>query len=565
MKHYNFCKKTLAMGLILSMAGSMLYGCGSKDSGSDKAAGGKADLTAAGTYPIVKKGKLKLSAFTVSKPNIEDFETNDFTKFLEKKTGIKISFQTGGRDDWSDKLNMILQSDDYPDIIFGANPDTAKYGVKEGIFLPLDKYINKKNCPNYIKGMKPYGLDLTRESDGKIYSMACVDDCYHLNYSRKMWVNRHYLDEMGVDVPKTTEEFVNVCKKFMKYKPDGVAVAGAEKGWSTRVQDFLIDAFTFMPSTSETFGTADTIALNKDTGKMECIATNDAFKQAMKYINSLYNTGAIYDGDFTQTEEQMKSLINQPDEPVLFFTTGALSNIIDPASDNERYRHYESMAPLAGPDGKAVAWSFPTSGVSPASFVVTDKCKNPEAAVRWADFFYNDYGYLCEKFGADEGKDWVMKPQGKKGVDGKPAVFEALSNYSAEAQNHDWQDVGLHIGSSEFMLGQAIPDGTDPYSPEGIEKLLYEATKKNYEPYAKNTNYINLDQLKVTDEEKESVSTIGVEIGKIIEEDSVAFMSGSKNIDKTWDSYVKALNQAGLKKLIKLYQKAYDRQENNGK
>ena len=54
-----------------------------------------------------------------------------------------MEFVTGGRDDWQDKLTMLLQSDDYPDMIFGVAPDIAKYGVDEGIFLPLDEYINE--------------------------------------------------------------------------------------------------------------------------------------------------------------------------------------------------------------------------------------------------------------------------------------------------------------------------------------------------------------------------------------------------------------------------------------
>lgn len=31
---------------------------------------------------------------------MEDFATNDFTKYMEEKAGIHMSFVTGGRDDW---------------------------------------------------------------------------------------------------------------------------------------------------------------------------------------------------------------------------------------------------------------------------------------------------------------------------------------------------------------------------------------------------------------------------------------------------------------------------------
>ncbi|MFQ9396366.1 MAG: hypothetical protein ACLR2E_23020 [Lachnospiraceae bacterium] len=78
----------------------------------------------------MKDGTLEFDCFTMSMPNVEDLQTNDFTKYMEEKTGIKMNFLTGGRDDWSDKLNLMLQSNDYPDVILGVSPDLAKYGVK---------------------------------------------------------------------------------------------------------------------------------------------------------------------------------------------------------------------------------------------------------------------------------------------------------------------------------------------------------------------------------------------------------------------------------------------------
>ena len=86
----------------------------------------------------------------------------------------------------------------------------------------------------------------------------------------------------------------------------------------------LIDAFVLMPNTSYTTSQKDTIALNTDTNEIECVATDDRYKEAMKWIKSLYDLGAIYDGDFTQTAEQLKTLVNQADEPVLFFTAGTI-------------------------------------------------------------------------------------------------------------------------------------------------------------------------------------------------------------------------------------------------
>lgn len=565
-------KKIVSLGLVGMLSIGMLAGCGGGggdnngggDSGSKSGGGdGGVKLTEPGTYPIVE-GDLELSMFTMSMPNVEDFATNDFTKFMEEKTGIKMSFYTGGRDDWEEKLNMLLQSDDYPDIILGVSPNVAKYGVKEGIFIPLDDYLTEDIVPNYLKVMEDYDLNVTRETDGKIYSLANMNDCYHCSYARKMWINQDYLDQIDCEIPTTTEEFKEVCKKFLEFKPDGVAVAGADVGWHCRMQDWIQGAFTFIPIKSQTFIVRDTVALDSETGKLECMATTDAYKESLKYIKELYDMGAIYDGDFTQTGEQLKTLVNQADEPVLCFTAGTISDAIDSEANNELYRKYVPMAPIAGPDGTRIAWFDSTQGASSGAVCITDKCENVEAALRWVDFFYSETGDLCSQYGAEEGTDWVLNPDGKVGLNGEPALYEVLNAYSPDTQNHDWQDVGIRVATEKYRMGQAVDPDVDKGTAAGLERLLYDASKELYEPYNE-SRYMQLPQLKVTDEESTDVSTIAVEIEKLIAEDGVAFMTGKKDIDKEWDNYLTALENAGLSKYMEVYQAAYDRYVSGGK
>ena len=571
--------QAMALGMAAMMTVGMLAGCGGKkdeggatsegsssDTKTEAPAGASADassdtLNPAGTYPIVKDGTLDMSLFTMSMPNVEDFATNDFTKFMEEKTGIHFEFITGGRDDWEEKLNMLFQSDDYPDVIFGVGPNIAKYGVKEQILIPLDDYLTEENVPNYLAMMDKYGYDIgvTRETDGQIYSLVNVNDCFHCKYARKMWVNTYYLDQMGCEIPTTTDEFIDVCKKFLEMKPDGIAVAGAETGWFTRMQDWLMQAYTFIPTKSSTFSVRDMVALDTDTNKVTCVAASDQYKEALKFMNELYEMGAIYDGNFTQTSEQMKTLVNQADEPVLFFPAGTISDCIDSASNNELYRHYEAMAPIAGPDGTRIAWTMPNYGVSSGAFCITDNCENVEAALRWVDFFYSETGDLCSQYGADDGTDWVLSPEGKVGLDGQPAKYEVLNTYSPEAQNHDWQDVGIRVAPEDYRLGQAVDAEVDPYAPEGLERLLFDASKELYEPYGATQSIVNLNELKVTDAESTEVSTIAVEVEKLISETTVAFITGAKDVDADWDSYVDSLNKAGLETLLNIYQTAYDR------
>lgn len=523
-------------------------------------------LTEAGTYPIVPEGEeLTLTCFTMTMPNVENFETNDFTKYLEDLTGVHIEWVTAGRDDWQEKLNMMLSSGDYPDMLLGLSPDLAKFGVKEQIIVPMDEYINEENMPNY---MKLYGdrLDLSRETDGQIYSLIAENDCYHCSYGRKMWINTKHLEEMGVEMPTTTDEFLEVCKKFKEYKPDGIAVLGSApgQGWYSEFENFLMGSFILPPSTSYTLDRRDKTAVTWD-GEIVCVAQDDRYREFLKYANTLYNEGALYDGDFTQTEEQMKSIINQDGAPVLAFTTGTISNCIDVTSNPDLYAQYEAMSPLKGPDGTQLTTYFKYLSINDGNFSITDTCKSPEAALRWADFFYSEIGDLASQYGADEGKDWVLNPEGKFGLNGEPAKYEILNKYSAETQNHDWQDLGIRVAPTEYRLGSAVEQDVDVKGPDGLEKLLYDATEQKYAPYGQTEENSDLDvlpKLKLTSEETSSISTVAVEIEKLIDEASTAYIVGTRNIndDKDWDSFKDALDKAGLKDLLEVYQTAYDRQ-----
>lgn len=558
-------KKRMKKVTALTLASAMTLGmaaCGSSGSGKEQK---EVALTGSGEYPIVADGEeLTLTCFTMSMPNVEDLATNDFTKWLEEKTGIHIEWQTGGRDDWQDKLNMILASGDYPDIIFGVTPDLAKYGVDEQIVIPLDDYINEENMPNY---MAMYGdqLDQSREADGKIYSLLAENNCYHCEFGRKMWVNTKYLDEMGVEAPTTTQEFYDVCKKFLEYKPDGIAIAGTAtgQGWYGEFEYFLMNSFILAPSVSYTLTKIhDKMAVTWD-GEIKCVATDDRYKEFLEYCKSLYDLGAIYDGNFTQTSEQLKTIVNQADAPVLFLPAGTISDYIDSTTNPELYAQYETIAPLEGPDGTRLTSDFKYSLASDGNFCVTESCPNVEAALRWVDFFYSETGDLCSQYGPEEGVDWVLNPEGKYGLNGEPALYEVLNGYSAETQNHDWQDIGIRVAPEEYRLGQAVDQDVDLHSAEGLEKLLYEETKNKYEPYKptpENSDLDMLPQLKITSEETSEVSTIAVEVEKIINETSVAFITGQKDLESGWDSYLDSLDKAGLPKLMEMYQTAYDRQ-----
>ncbi len=518
--------------------------------------GGASELTEVGTYPISEE-TLEFTMFRTSMPNVEDFQTNDFTKYMEDLTNIKFTFESASRDDRKEKLNMEFNTDTYPDVIMHYAPDAAKWGVEEGILIQLDDLIYE-NMPNYVEKMGDY-IDQTRQTDGHIYQIAGLNDCYHCMYGRKMWVNTYYLEEMGVDVPETTQEFYDVCKKFVETYPDKIAIGGASSGWYVDFVAWLMGSFTLDS------GEYGKIALTPE-GKMISAATTDEWREGLRYIKSLYDIGAIYDGNFTQDAEQLRTIMNQEDVPVLFVPFGTISDGIDADANNEVYRQYQCIAPLEGPDGTRLTAYFKYSGLEEGSVSITDHCSNPAAVLRWVDYFFSEKGDISAQFGADEGTDWVWEPNdGSVGLNGEPAMYKIADDkqYSSDVQNHDWQDLVVRYAPADYRLGAATDPDVDLGTTAGLEKLLYLATKEKMEPYGQNPENGDLDvlpSLKFTADEASDLQTIQVEVQNYINSSKVEFITGVKSLDDDWDTYLEELDNCGLQTMIDYYQAAYDRQ-----
>lgn len=254
-----FWKKMVAVACCATLLAG-LSACGTKDSGTadtGKATAGDtgkesaaADnaaeeasglLTEPGTYPIVTE-PVTLKIMIMSKPYIEDYNTNDFTKYIEDLTGIDLEIEAVSYEDSQEKINLAMSGGDYPDVFMTLEPDVVKYGVKEGMLLPLDGMI-EANMPNFMANASDK-LNSIRQSDGKIYGLPSINEAYHVLYGNKMWMNSFKLNEMGAKAPTTTQELYDVCKAYLEKYPDGVCIADMNTGAGI---NWLMNAFILTP------------------------------------------------------------------------------------------------------------------------------------------------------------------------------------------------------------------------------------------------------------------------------------------------------------------------------
>ncbi|MFE5324236.1 extracellular solute-binding protein [Paenibacillus sp. NPDC056579] len=508
-------------------------------------------VTPAGTFPIVKD-KVNVKVLVRGNGSVVDFTTNEFTKWYEDKTNVHVEWEVAPEKGFQDKLNLMLASGDYPDVIMDMAVSPAQqmnYG-KQGVFLPLNGYIEKYGIETKkIWEKMPFIKEAVTAPDGNIYDMPHINDCFHCTISRKMWIYKPWLDKLGLQVPTTTEEFYQVLKAFKEKDPNGNGkqdeiplVSANNASGKIQIDGFLMSAF-IVDDMSE--------RMVLQNGKIDVVYNKPEWKEGLKYIHKLYEEKLIAPETFTQDSNQLKKLGTNPDAVIV----GAMP-MLSPAGltslELERWKDYVAVPPLKGPQGVRTTALFPYGGHKFGEFIVTKAAKYPEVAVRWADAMYA-YDISMRSLVGVQDRDWEVAKPGLIGIDGNPAKWKQLTHL-AFPQNVHWQQTGPSFRNSEMRLSQAREDKA---LDSDQEVLLYKETKTKYEPYAQKLENV-VPPLFFSQEQSAEIADLSKTIGDYINQMTARFIIGDMDIDKGWDNYIKTLENMNLKKYLQIYQDAYD-------
>ncbi len=515
------------------------------------------ELNEPGTYPIAKE-KVEMTMMRLAMPNVVDYETNDFSKFIEELTGVHWKIQTVSMDNADTQVNLAMSSGELPNVFLFSTPSVSRYGVKEQQLMQLDDLI-EPNMPNFMAYLKenPSLKERITQTDGHIYALPAINQCYHCSFRDKMWVNTKHLEELGKEMPQTIDELFDVLKAYKEKHPEGVGIAGSIDGWGQQFTNWLTNPFILDP------GSYNGKLVVGDDHKIFSIAQQEAYRDALRLMRKLYVEGYLYEGALTQNHEAYRTMMNEPGEPVLFAPYGTISDAYDATSSPEAYAAYRVTLPLKGPKGQQIATHYKHDGVQEAAFVLSENCPYPEVALRFADYFYTLKGYLSMQFGPDEGKDWTLDVGDAKGLDGGKALYKILNPYSSDPQNHDWQDVGLNFATAATRMGQAVEGEVDFSKPEALESLLATETREKCEPYAQPEEGPDLlPALHVTADESDELKLIVEEVNNYIESKRTEFITGVADIedDAAWQAYLDGFAGVGMDQLIQIMQTAYERQ-----
>lgn len=508
-----------------------------------------------GQFPIVKD-KQEISIVAPDTPYILDLNTNNFTAWLEEKTNIKVNYEQIPAESFKEKKNLMLATGNLPDaFMMGefSKEDEVNYG-KQGIIIPLNDLIEKYGY--YTKQVFEQQEQLpaaVTAPDGNIYSLPRINECYHCMYSGKAWINQEWLDKLGLKYPETTDELVEVLRAFKTQDPNGngkqdeLGMIGSTDGWNANPVDFLMNSFVY-----NDYGKR----LGVENGKVYFAPLTDEWREGLKFINQLMDEGLIESTSLTQPTQEMVALANSED-PIIGIGVGATPNETIGSQELGRFKMYEPLSPLEGPNGVRTTLTSP-GGIYSGHFVITSAAENPELIFRWVDSLYNPEVTMCSNYGI-EGEDWEKAPEGYIGLDGNPAKWVKIVKEPINGeQNAAMPNVALVNLTSEVRAGEAL-DPNDEMAAYKGEAKLFTATRDYYEPYAQK-EYLP-GNMYMLPEELEGFAQLQTQILDYVRESMGAFVMGSKDIndDKEWEKYKKELEALNVTRYVEVHQAAFDR------
>ena len=512
-------------------------------------------MNPAGVFPIVNE-KITLSAFARQLGYVADYIDNDFTRWYEEYTNIALDWIISPDTEVTTRLNLILASGDYPDIIIDPwviTPTQLVIYGQQGVFIPLNDLIKEYGIEvTTALNLMPEWWGLITQPDGNIYGLPHIDDCFHCKYPNKMWVYEPWLEALNMPMPVTTDDFYNMLVAFRDMDPNGngqndeIPFAGVTVGTGRpSLMIYMMNAFIY----------TDPSYFRVDNDVVDPVFNKPEWQEGLKYLNGLYNDKLLAPESFTQDQNMLKQLNGGDDIRVGVFPELCPWNGLPSDIKDERWINYKGIPPLQGPTGIRAARSGLYDVGNMTTFVISSACKYPEAAFRWADALYTTENTLRKYYGPPD-EVWRWPQPGEIGINGLPAVWTSISKDGGEFDQPNYGSIAHiapHYRSDAFRLGQSIT-GDPNYNAEAV---LFRETKENYEPFAVHINTI-MPPLVYTEEQSNDLIDIQVTMNNFIHEMFARFITGDLDINSQWDTYISQLNAMGLDRYVEIQQAAYD-------
>lgn len=459
---------------------------------------------------------------------------NDFFKRMQDRTGIDFTFEEyTDYEKWQAAKQAMAATGVLPDVLFKAELTTREQIEyrQSGLLIDL-KPLLPEAAPNLwaLLQAHPDWLEQITLPDGSIVALPSINE---LPVQNAMWINREWLDTLGLAAPTDWDSLVAVLKAFQTGDPNHNGSADEIPlsflgPWDLK---FLAHAFGLVANDYNVYLDAD--------GAVRFMPAQDGYLDFLRALADLYAQGLL-DGNGFTTSDAFRTVTDEKATVTygLFFGPNPMNLL-----PYQTAAAYELLAPLAF-EGNRIYREL-VGPVQRGAFAVTSACADPAALLRWADVLYTEEGAI-EAMAGISGKDYIMAEDGRWDYAGN---LQSLSSYIL-------YDLSLYdTGTMPWLFPQ---DFYNRYSSESIAQV--------------NAQLLSLRQYVVTPfpaytltpQQEDRVGPLQQALGRYVDESLARFVTGEWDIrsDKAIEAYRTGLTEHGEAALVEFWQEIADASAN---
>ena len=460
-------------------------------------------------------------------------------EYITEKTNISLELLEQNMMTANEKFNLMVASQDYPDIISGFDESYsggAVKGYEDDVIIDLTDLM-EENAPNYMAYIQQDQQNYrdAYNDDGQMLFMNGYNDYYV--QARGNVIRQDLLDKLGLDIPVTYDDYHNVLEAF---KNDGIEypiwMPQAVQGGALLSAGFGVSGYTLQQSGTHFF--------QKD-GIVYSSFLTEEYKEFLKLMAQWYSEGLMAK-DFYAIVDDMGSA----SEPaILNGNVGMWYHMADKIGTYNKSAsvegfHAVGLADAVQQEGD-ISHFYQNEGSSKTTnkgISISVQAEDPENILRFFDWFFTKEGSTVANYGI-EGTSFEYD------AEGNPQYTDLIANnpdytFQQIALLYCWADIPTIVDRDRSFQATYTQDSLDAI-----------------ELYGKNTDgaYEMPTRLSFTAAESdEYASTIG-DIETRADEQIVRFVIGELNFDSDWDDFVQELKDMGLERCVELKQDALDR------
>ena len=464
MKH----KQIVALVSAAALAATALAGCGkTSEENTQTTAVSEAEGTAKEDLPLSKYpetvtvhlgGALNPNA---KMPDGMSYDDNSYTRFLKDDLNIEVVYDwVTSSSDYDEKMNLCIGSGTIPELM-NVNATQYRALLKYDMIQPLDQYFDDYASDILKRFVESGGEELKKcISNDKGEMMAIPAPSMMVGEMNEMWIRQDWLDNLGLEAPRTWDEMAAVAEAFVTQDPDGngeddtIGILGP--GNSNHINDIGDNQFGLDPLFCS-FQSYPQYWLQDEDGTVKYGSIQPETRTALEKIQKLY-TDKLIDPEMLVRSNCQEAVLSG--KVGIFFGPWWSGYTVSDATlaGEADWRAY--FTPLSEDGNYYTHMPDPTSKY----VVVSKSCKNPEAAIKIINYLITYE------------KDWTAAGTGAK-LDG-PSLYPLWNGYD----NADEIEVSCET-LEKYLAGEITMDDVDFSQHKLLKDDMEAVTELKKEPY----------------------------------------------------------------------------------